>query len=55
VLLVRARILQRLRGVPLSANRSMLTVICNLEFSKDWSEMEGREGSHIWERAVHMW
>ena len=34
VLLVRARILQRLRGVPLSANRWMLTVICNLEFSK---------------------
>ena len=34
MLLARARILQRLRGVPLSANRSVLTVICNLEFSK---------------------
>ena len=30
----RARLLERLRGVPLSANRSVLTVICNLEFSK---------------------
>ncbi|KAF3963621.1 hypothetical protein CMV_012016 [Castanea mollissima] len=34
VLLARARLLERLRGVPLSANRSVLTVICNLEFSK---------------------
>ena len=34
MLLARARILERLRGVPLSANRSVLTVICNLEFSK---------------------
>ena len=34
VLLARARLLERLRGVLLSANRSVLTVICNLEFSK---------------------
>ena len=33
VLLARARILEWLRGVPVSANRSVLTVICNLEFS----------------------
>ena len=34
VLLARARILERLRGVPLSANRSVLTLICNLIFFK---------------------
>ena len=30
VLLARARLLERLRGVHLSANRSVLTVICNM-------------------------
>ena len=34
VVLARARLLERLREVPLSANKSVLTVICNLEFSK---------------------
>ena len=32
VLLARARLLERLRGVPISANRSVLNVICNLVF-----------------------
>ncbi|KAL0004485.1 hypothetical protein SO802_012046 [Lithocarpus litseifolius] len=34
VLLARARLLERLRGVPISANRSVLNVICNLNLLK---------------------
>ena len=36
VLLARARLLERLRGVPISANRSVLNVICNLVFFRGW-------------------